>query len=282
MWFRIDDGFYDHPKADQAGTAALGLWARCGSYAGRHLTDGFVPEAVARRYGTTAMIRALLTAGLWDRADGGYRFHDWAASNPTRETVEASRVDAAERKRRSRSRRDSPAGPANVTRDNDVTARVTDAGLTGPSRGRVDPTRPDPDDFVVVDARATTTTSPPPVDNPGPDPGELAELVGALRRAGMAVEAGRVPPPLHARVVAVLAAQGVTRLVAAAKEAWRPDHPPVFVTGLLTTWETMPPPGRPLHAVPAPRCPDHPDAARTAWGSCARCHADQLVAAGDR
>jgi hypothetical protein len=90
-WFKVDDAFHAHPKAIAAGTAALGLWVRCGSWSAQQLTDGFVPAAVANLYGTRACARALVAAGLWLEADGGYQFHDWADKNPLREDVEANR-----------------------------------------------------------------------------------------------------------------------------------------------------------------------------------------------
>ena len=42
-WFRVDDSFDQHPKADAAGNRALGLWVRAGAYCARLLTEGFVP-----------------------------------------------------------------------------------------------------------------------------------------------------------------------------------------------------------------------------------------------
>lgn len=31
-WFKVDDGFYDHPKVDQLPNAAVGLWVKCGAW----------------------------------------------------------------------------------------------------------------------------------------------------------------------------------------------------------------------------------------------------------
>ena len=70
----------------------------------------------------------LANAGLWDQCSDGWRFHDWAEYQPTREQVLAERAAATERKRRSRekSRRD---------------ADGTDGG-SHPSPSRPVPTRP--------------------------------------------------------------------------------------------------------------------------------------------
>lgn len=104
-WFKVDDAFHCHPKAMQAGTAALGLWVRCGSWAAQQLTDGFVPTDVARMYGSAAMIRQLVGSGLWLDVDGGYLFPDWTDYQPTREHVLAEREAAKRRQAASRSRR---------------------------------------------------------------------------------------------------------------------------------------------------------------------------------
>lgn len=103
-WFRVDDGFHNHPKVMQAGTPAAGLFIRCGSYAAQHLTDGFVPDDVVKTYGTRAMVTRLVDAGLFVRVPGGYKIHDYLDWNPSREKVLAEREAA--RVRQARKRRD--------------------------------------------------------------------------------------------------------------------------------------------------------------------------------
>jgi len=101
-WLKVDDGFHSHPKVMRAGTAAAGLWVRCGSYVAQHLTDGFVPKEIARAYGTPALARALVDAGLWVVADGGWIMHDYSTRNPSRAKVEEERAEATERQRKAR------------------------------------------------------------------------------------------------------------------------------------------------------------------------------------
>jgi hypothetical protein len=103
-----------HMKALMAGNKSLGLWVRAGSWSMHQLSDGFIPrEIVSALGGDWDDTAALINAGLWQEAPGGYQFHDWAEYQPTREQVLAERAAAAERKRRSReksqgeSRRDS-------------------------------------------------------------------------------------------------------------------------------------------------------------------------------
>lgn len=139
-WFKIDDGFHSHPKVIAAGNAAIGLWARCGSWSSDQLTDGFVPAAVARMYGSAAEAKALVREGLWDAADGGYLMHDFHDFNPTAETVRAEREAAAERQRRHRESRKAS------HRDNERDVE-RDEQRDSPDRNGVSspsPTRPDP------------------------------------------------------------------------------------------------------------------------------------------
>lgn len=116
-WFRVDDSAADHPKVHEAGNAAFGLWARCGAWSMKHLTDGYVPEWVARQYGTPSQIKRLVEVGLWARKDDGYVFHEWDQRQPSRARVEADRAAATARQARARARRDAARdGPDSVTR----------------------------------------------------------------------------------------------------------------------------------------------------------------------
>ena len=92
-WFRIDDGFLDHPKVLGLSPEALTLWLKAGLWCSRHLTDGLVPEGVIHYIGmSNAEVIELVQSGLWLEADdGGYLFHDWHHYQPSREEVEAKR-----------------------------------------------------------------------------------------------------------------------------------------------------------------------------------------------
>lgn len=106
-WFPVDDEFYLHPKAVRAGNAALGLWARAGSWSMKHLTDGFVPEDVVMVLGGRKRdTERLVAAGLWEHTDGGFQFHDWSTvgQKKTREQVLTHRQGDAVRKARQRAR----------------------------------------------------------------------------------------------------------------------------------------------------------------------------------
>jgi len=108
--FSFDDAWDNGPEVIQAGTAAFGLYCRCGAWVARNLTDGFVPSALAASYGTPEWAKKLVDAGLWEITEGGYRMPHYLDRNPSAEKVRARRQADAERKARQRdrmSRRDS-------------------------------------------------------------------------------------------------------------------------------------------------------------------------------
>jgi len=118
-WFVVDDNADSHPKFVAAGNAAIGLWARTGAYAARHLTDGIVPGNIAKMYGSRPQITKLVAVGLWHTAGhdcthpkclqpapGDFAIHDYLIYNPSRRDVLAKRERAAEKKRRQRAVQD--------------------------------------------------------------------------------------------------------------------------------------------------------------------------------
>ena len=108
-WVRLDDSFYDHPKFDNLSHAAFRLWACSIGYSGRHLTNGFISESKASRLVShkrpERLIEELLSARLWERAEGGYIVHDYLEYNPTKEQVALDRADSAKRQAEYRERR---------------------------------------------------------------------------------------------------------------------------------------------------------------------------------
>ena len=81
----------------------MGLWVMCGAWSSAYLTDGYVPRSFVKehRFGEVDAV-VLVEVGLWHPVDGGWQFHDWAQSNPTRTQVEARQE--ADRKRKSKGR----------------------------------------------------------------------------------------------------------------------------------------------------------------------------------
>lgn len=112
-WFKVDDGYHDHPKVLAVSLAASGLWVRAGSWCGKQLNDGLVPSTALRVISpatpatTRRLAGELVAAGLWDEVPGvGYQFHDWAWANPTRAEVEAERERVREWRRKRREERE--------------------------------------------------------------------------------------------------------------------------------------------------------------------------------
>lgn len=141
VWFKVDDGFWAHPKVLELGDEAVALWVRAGSYCAAQLTDGKVSMRALRMLlaDHDAQVE-LVNAGLWDYDENGkcYWFHDWSEYQPTREQVLAERAAATERKRVSREKsRQKSQGESR--RD----AQGMDAVIPR-SPTRPDPTRPDP------------------------------------------------------------------------------------------------------------------------------------------
>lgn len=96
----MDDSLYDDPAVIRAGTAAFGLYARCGDYVARQLLDGIVPPELAAQYGTPEWTRKLLDVGLWETVPGGYSMPRYLVDNPSREKVLADRKAKSERQQR--------------------------------------------------------------------------------------------------------------------------------------------------------------------------------------
>jgi hypothetical protein len=191
-WFKIDDGFWSHPKVLELSDEAVALWVRAGSYCAGHLTDGEVKRATLRILGAQQdAATELVLAGLWDLTGDTWSFHDWDQYQPTKDQVLADRAAATERKRKSRgvSRRDSHSDTA-------VSHTVSHASPSRPV-----PTRP-LTDYVSQsgDDRQTEQQSAAIIQGLGIDPSKLRTHIEA--KAGTtasATEAMRIATEILAR-----------------------------------------------------------------------------------
>ncbi|MDT0451853.1 mucin-2 [Streptomyces hesseae] len=285
MWARLDDGFHSHPKIIRAGNAAAGLLVRVISYAGQHLTDGVVPGAVVREYGTAVQVRKLSAVGLLHAAGhdctrcpqpdaGDYLVHDFLDSNPSRSRVNADRERAAERQRQVRAAKTAVAPDANSPRSatgsrpkrprNDPDSAphfpaepqvkaVRHAGrLAG---AHVDPTRPDPSS--IPDGIEQSPLHPPQRTGTGPEaagvPAFAQALADQLTAAGCHVgwrTDGADREALHRHLDRI----PTDRLVDAARRAWNPHNPPRTIRYLLKVWDALPdtPADAPAAPLPGP------------------------------
>lgn len=118
MAYWLDEGWHNWPETDAAGTAAAGLYSRCGSFIADAQTDGFIPTARARMYGTPEWIGRLVEVGLWAVEEHGFRDTRYFPLNATKAEIEERRRKAAKRQQRWRDKksatgesRDSNASP---------------------------------------------------------------------------------------------------------------------------------------------------------------------------
>lgn len=103
----IDDKFHANPKIIAAGNPAVGLFVRLLAWSADNLTDGYLPEAVARQYGTKREIDALLFArrtpagcGLIEETPGGFIIPDYLDFNPSGAAVRERRTELSQARAR--------------------------------------------------------------------------------------------------------------------------------------------------------------------------------------
>lgn len=71
--FLVSTSFHSHAAVTKAGPEAIGLWVCAGSWCACHSPDGFVPrDMLPVIRGTSHQADALVRAGLWARAKGGW------------------------------------------------------------------------------------------------------------------------------------------------------------------------------------------------------------------
>lgn len=178
-WFKVDDGFHGHPKVMDLSLEAVGLWSLAGSWCAKYLTDGYVPnKTLPRLGGTQGHAQELHEAGLWEHAEGGWQFKDWADYQPSKAEVEAERLAARERMKKVRAAKKgipkdgngSGEQPANI-------AGTSEEVRIAPSHPYPDPSSPNgeesarkratriPDPFIVkTEMRAWASEEVPRVD----------------------------------------------------------------------------------------------------------------------
>lgn len=106
IWSRLDDTSIDHPKILGLSDKAFRLWVSSIVYCSRHLTDGHLSDAAITLLGghvraadahqPRALVEELVSARLWDRAEGGgLSVHDYLDYHPSRAGVLAERARKA-------------------------------------------------------------------------------------------------------------------------------------------------------------------------------------------
>lgn len=98
-WFKVDDGFWAHPKTVGLSGDAIALWVRGGTWSAQQLTDGFIPSKVLPILQAVPESAAeLVGAGLWDVLPDGWGVHDWERYQPSRTEVEEKRKSVSEKR----------------------------------------------------------------------------------------------------------------------------------------------------------------------------------------
>lgn len=112
MWFKAHDKFHSSKKLmsipKRARFGAAGLWIIAGTWSGDQLTDGFIPDYMIDQWlPPPSATKALVDAGLWEPAPGGYQFAKWSEYQPSKADVEAERARTRERQQQWRDRQKS-------------------------------------------------------------------------------------------------------------------------------------------------------------------------------
>lgn len=142
-WFKVDDGFWSHPKVLNLSDEAVALWVRAGSYCCQHLTDGFVSSKILRVLGEEKAASELVDSGLWKEIKTGYKFHDWAEYQETSDAVKERRKQARDRMRKVRERRKSSSERSQDVRANNTRTTPERSQEVQSQFATPDPTRPD-------------------------------------------------------------------------------------------------------------------------------------------
>lgn len=136
MAYWLDDGFDTWPEVLRAGSAAVGLYVRCGAWISRNIangniTDSVIPGELAQSYGTPEWVRKLVDAGLWATEGDGYRDLRYFPLNPTAEKARTLRVRRAEAGRKG----GLASGAARASRSKGSSKRQASASANAPALG---------------------------------------------------------------------------------------------------------------------------------------------------
>jgi hypothetical protein len=95
-WGKVSDRLHAHSKARRA-REAMALWVLALSWCCDELTDGAVPSDMPELLipGGDAMAEKLVSVGLWERTEAGFRFHDWAEYQPSAEDERERRASVS-------------------------------------------------------------------------------------------------------------------------------------------------------------------------------------------
>jgi hypothetical protein len=92
---KIEHGLYENPKIIGLSHHAFRTYIEAILYSGKHLTDGFIDERVARRMGWDEVANELTTNDFlnpsWQRVDGGWTIYGYSERQTSKSDVDAVR-----------------------------------------------------------------------------------------------------------------------------------------------------------------------------------------------
>jgi hypothetical protein len=193
-WFRVDDQSAFHPKVVRAGNAAFGAWVRLGAYCNAQLTDGFVPEQVARLIASKREIDNMIAAGLLHPTSGGYEIHDYHDFQPASDEVKERRAQVAAKRAEAGRLGGKASGESRRSKlTSDSEASVKQIASCSAKQNEA-PSRPDPvpskDSVPHVRVRAMDAWR-EKTGNLVANPGDAIAMVDLIERA--CAEDGRTP-----------------------------------------------------------------------------------------
>lgn len=87
-YVKLDDDLPGNAKVRQVSAEARWVYVASICYAGHNLTDGFIPDgALTLIDGSRRIATALVSAGLWEKASGGWKVHDYERHNRTKDVA---------------------------------------------------------------------------------------------------------------------------------------------------------------------------------------------------
>lgn len=93
-YVKIDDSIDEHPKLLEVGPLAAWAYISSITYCNRNLTDGFVPaQKGAILAGSDQTSDKLVSAGLWEAVEGGYRVRDYLGHQRSKAEILQLRED---------------------------------------------------------------------------------------------------------------------------------------------------------------------------------------------
>lgn len=95
-WTKLDDAFWSNPKVMEAGNEVAGAYTRMLSYCGQQLTEGKIPEGIARMIAKPALLQRMAEHGFIEQNGSGWVIPDYLEFNPSAEQIRERRRKRAE------------------------------------------------------------------------------------------------------------------------------------------------------------------------------------------